>query len=84
MLAKPRWLLSIPDAISQLEQLDRTLLTRRAVERRIEGQGGDAAELVGKPEALPRTKLLQQIKKQPGRVSRRGGETRAPGCSPRP
>ena len=26
--AKPRWLLSIPDAISQLEKLDRTLLTR--------------------------------------------------------
>ena len=33
MPAKPRWLLSIPDAISQLEQLDRTLLTRRDVER---------------------------------------------------
>ena len=27
------------------------------------GQSGDAAELVGKPEALPRTKLLQQLKK---------------------
>ena len=33
MPAKPRWLLSIPDAISQLEQLDRTLLTRRDIER---------------------------------------------------
>ena len=32
MPAKPRWLLSIPDAISQLEQLDRTLLTRRDIE----------------------------------------------------
>ena len=63
MPAKPRWLLAIPDAISQLEQLDRTLLTRRDVERRVEGQGGEAAELVGKPEALPRTKLLQQLKK---------------------
>ena len=30
---KPRWLLSIPDAIRQLEQLDRTLLTRRDIER---------------------------------------------------
>ena len=33
MPAKPRWLLSIPDAISQLENLDRTLLTRRDIER---------------------------------------------------
>ena len=33
MSAKPRWLLAIPDAISQLEQLDRTLLTRRDIER---------------------------------------------------
>ncbi|MCY4506789.1 MAG: hypothetical protein OXG35_07485, partial [Acidobacteria bacterium] len=31
--AKPRWLLSIPDAISQLESVDRTLLTRRDIER---------------------------------------------------
>ncbi len=29
----PRWLLAISDAISQLEQLDRTLLTRRDIER---------------------------------------------------
>ncbi|MCY4511781.1 MAG: hypothetical protein OXG35_33170 [Acidobacteria bacterium] len=33
MPAKPRWLLSIPDDISQLEQLDRTPLTRRDSER---------------------------------------------------
>ena len=33
MPAKPRWLLAIPDAISQLEQLDRQLLTRRDIER---------------------------------------------------
>ncbi len=33
MPAKPRWLLSIPDDISQLEQLDRTPLTRRDIER---------------------------------------------------
>ena len=31
--AKPRWLLAIPAAISQLEQLDRDLLTRRDIER---------------------------------------------------
>ena len=33
MPAKPRWLLAIPDAISQLEALDRTLLTRRDIEQ---------------------------------------------------
>ena len=33
MPPKPRWLLAIPDAISQLEKLDRTLLTRRDIER---------------------------------------------------
>ena len=31
--AKPRWLLAIPDAIRQLEKLDRELLTRRDLER---------------------------------------------------
>ena len=33
MPPKPRWLLAIPDAISQLEKLDRALLTRRDIER---------------------------------------------------
>ena len=33
MPAKPRWLLAIPDAIRQLEALDRDLLTRRDVEK---------------------------------------------------
>ena len=33
MPAKPRWLLAIPDAIRQLEKLDRELLTRRDLER---------------------------------------------------
>ena len=33
MPEKPRWLLAIPDAISQLEQLDRRLLTKRDIER---------------------------------------------------
>ena len=31
--AKPRWLLAIPDAIRQLETLDRDLLIRRDLER---------------------------------------------------
>ena len=33
MPAKPRWLLAIPDAISQLEALDRPLLIRRDIEQ---------------------------------------------------
>src|SRR5436190_1036296 len=33
MPAKPRWLLAIPDAIAQLESLDRELLTRRDLEQ---------------------------------------------------
>ena len=33
-LAGPRWLLAIPDAICQLEELDRDLLTRRDLEHR--------------------------------------------------
>ena len=30
--ARPQWLLAIPDAIRQLEALDRELLTRRDIE----------------------------------------------------
>ena len=64
MPAKPRWLLAIPDAISQLEQLDRSLLTRRDIER-LFGVGKVraaalmqtfGAELVGNQRTLPRTK----------------------------
>ncbi len=74
MPAKPRWLLAIPDAISQLEQLDRQLLTRRDIER-LFGVGKVraaalmktfGAELVGNQRTLPRTKLLQQLKKHRG------------------
>ena len=82
MPAKPRWLLAIPDAISQLEQLDRQLLPRRDVER-LFGVGKVraaalmktfGAELVGNQRTLPRTKLLQQLKKHrgPGRLPRPG------------
>ena len=86
--AKPRWLLSIPAAISQLEQLDRTLHTRRDIER-LFGVGKVraaalmqtfGAELVGNQRTLPRTKLLQQLKKHleepPGRVERRAESLR--------
>ena len=84
MPAKPRWLLSIPDAISQLEQLDRTLLTRRDVERLFGVSKARAAtlmqtfgaELVGNQRTLPRTKLLQQLKKHRGRAAFRGEEER--------
>ena len=84
MPAKPRWLLSIPDAISQLEQLDRTLLTRRDVERLFGVSKARAAtlmqtfgaELVGNQRTLPRTKLLQQLRKHRGRAAFRGEEER--------
>ena len=84
MPAKPRWLLSIPDAISQLENLDRQLLTRRDIERLFGVSKARAAtlmqtfgaELVGNQRTLPRTKLLQQLKKHRGRAAFRGEEER--------
>ena len=84
MPAKPRWLLSIPDAISQLEQLDRTLLTRRDVEQLFGVSKARAAtlmqtfgaELTGNQSTLPRTKLLQQLKKHRGRAAFRVEEER--------
>ena len=84
MPAKPRWLLAIPDAISQLKKLDRQLLTRRDIER-LFGVGKVraaalmktfGAELVGNQRTLPRTKLLQQLKKHRGRAAFRGEEER--------
>ena len=84
MPPKPRWLLAIPDAISQLEKLDRTLLTRRDIERLFGVSKARAAtlmqtfgaELVGNQRTLPRTKLLQQLKKHRGRAAFRGEEER--------
>ena len=84
MPAKPRWLLAIPDAISQLEQLDRTLLTRRDVERLFGVSKARAAtlmqtfgaELTGNQRTLPRTKLLQQLRKHRGRAAFRVEEER--------
>ena len=84
MPAKPRWLLAIPDAISQLEQLDRDLLTRRDIER-LFGVGKVraaalmktfGAELVGNQRSLPWTRLLQQLKKHRGRAAFRVEEER--------
>ena len=84
MPAKPRWLLSIPDAISQLEQLDRTLLTRRDIEhlfgvskvRAAALMKTFGAEMTGNQRTLPRTKLLQQLKKHRARAAFRGEEER--------
>ena len=84
MPAKPRWLLAIPDAISQLEQLDRTLLTRRDIEhlfglskvRAAALMKTFGAEMTGNQRTLPRTKLLQQLKKHRGRGAFRGEEER--------
>ena len=83
MPAKPRWLLAIPDAISQLQQLDRALLTRRDIEhlfgvskvRAAALMKTFGAEMTGNQRTLPRKKLLQQLKETPGpgRVPRRGG-----------
>ena len=84
MPAKPRWLLAIPDAVRQLEQLDRDLLTRRDIER-LFGVGKVraaslmktfGAELVGNQRTLPRTRLLQQLKKHRGRAAFRVEEER--------
>ena len=46
MPAKPRWLLAVPDAIRQLETLDRDLLTRRDVERLFGVSRARAAQLM--------------------------------------
>ena len=87
MPANPRWLLAIPDAISQLEQLDRQLLTRRDIERLFGDRKARAAALmktfgaepVGNQRTLPRTRFpaVAQEAPGPGGLPRRGGETRA-------
>ena len=84
MPAKPRWLLAIPDAISQLEKLDRTLLTRRDIEhlfgvskvRAAALMKTFGAEMTGNLRTLPRKKLLQQLKKHRQRGAFRGEEER--------
>ena len=70
MPAKPRWLLAIPDAIGQLEELDRSLLTRRDLERLFGVSRARAAtlmrtfgaELTGHALTLPRVELLRQLR----------------------
>ena len=80
MPAPPRWLLAVPDAIRQLEALDRDLLTRRDVERLFGVSRARAAqlmpmfgaELVGAARVLRRSELLRQLRKY-----RRGPPTAA-------
>ena len=70
MPARPQWLLAIPDAIRQLEDLDRELLTRRDVEQLFGVSRSRAAQLMrtfggqmtGYARTLPRTRLLRQLR----------------------
>ena len=83
MPPKPRWLLAIPDAISQLEKLDRTpphpprhplfgVSTARAATL----MQTFGAEMTGYQRTLPRTKLLRQLRKHRARSAFRGEEER--------
>ena len=84
MPAKPRWLLAIPDAIRQLEALDRELLTRGDVEQLFGVSRARAAtlmqtfgaEMTGYQRTLPRTKLLRQLRRHRTRAAFRGEATR--------
>ena len=84
MPATPRWLLAIPDAIQQLEALDRDLLTRRDLEalfgvaraRAATLMRDFGAELTGNQRTLPRAQLLRQLRKHRARAAFRGEATR--------
>ena len=84
MPATPRWLLALPDAIQQLEALDRALLTRRDLERLFGVSRARAAtlmqtfgaELTGNQRTLPRTQLLRQLRKHRGRAAFSGEAAR--------
>ena len=84
MPATPRWLLAVPDAIRQLETLDRDLLTRRDVERLFGVSRARAAQLmrtfgaarVGASRVLRRTALLRQLRTYRQRAAFRGEEAR--------
>ena len=80
MPATPRWLLAIPDAIRQLDALDRDLLTRRDLEQLFGVSRARAATLMqtfgaaltGYQRTLPRTTLLRQLRTQRARGAFRG------------
>ena len=84
MPAPPRWLLAVPDAVRQLERLDRDLVTRRDLERLFGVSRARAAqlmrtfgaELAGSSRVLRRADLLRQLKKIRGRAAYRNEEQR--------
>ena len=84
MPATPRWLLAIPDAIRQLDTLDRDLLTRRDLERLFGVSKVRAAALMTTFGAgrtwhlltLPRAALLRQLRRPRTRAAVRGEATR--------
>ena len=73
MPARPRWLLALPDALAQLEQLDRPLLTRRDLEslfgvsrpRAATLMRAFGAEWTGSIRTLPRTRVAPPASKAP-------------------
>ena len=84
MPATPRWRLAIPDAIRQLEQLDRDLLIRRDVERLFGVSKVRATQLMttfgagrtGHLLTLPRATLLRQLRRHRTLAAFRGEATR--------
>ena len=84
MPATPRWLLAIPDAIRQLDALDRDLLTRRDLERLFGVSKVRAVALMtafgagrtGHLLTLPRAALLRQLRRHRTRPAFRGEATR--------
>ena len=84
MPATPRWLLALPDAIRQLEALDRDLLIRRDLERLFGVSKVRAVALMtafgagrtGHLLTLPRTDLLRQLRRHRTRAAFRGEATR--------
>ena len=84
MPASPRWLLAIPDAIRQLDTLDRALLTRRDLERLFGVSKVRAVALMtafgagrtGHLLTLPRADLLRQLRRHRTRAAFRGEATR--------
>ena len=84
MPAKPRWLLAIPDAIRQLEALDREWLTRGDLERLFGVSKVRAVALMtafgagrtGHLLTLPRAALLRQLRRHRTQAAFRGEATR--------
>ena len=71
MPVRPRWLLALPDAIQQLDALDRPLLTRRDLEQLFGVSRARAAtlmrafgaEFTGSIRTLPHPALLRQLRR---------------------